>query len=94
MPFGKIWTTVLKSNNARGKKVNKLFSGKQARNTAKSKYIDCHRCMHYYVTWDEDFPHGCRAMKFKGQQLPSALVYQSSGMSCLLYVPNMQPHGS
>ena len=48
--------------------------------------IDCHKCKHYYVTWDENFPHGCRAMKFKGKALPSATVLSSSNMSCLLFV--------
>jgi len=48
--------------------------------------IDCHTCKHYYVTWDESFPHGCRAMKFKGKALPSATVLRSSNMPCLLFV--------
>jgi hypothetical protein len=47
--------------------------------------IDCHKCKHYHVTWDARFPHGCRAMKFKSKQLPSAKVYQHSGRECLLY---------
>jgi len=34
------------------------------------KMIDCHKCEHYYVTWDKHFPHGCKAMKFKSKQLP------------------------
>jgi len=47
--------------------------------------IHCNRCQHYYVTWDKDFPHGCRAMKFKSHQLPSAVVYESSGKACLAF---------
>jgi len=49
------------------------------------KYIDCHRCKHYYVTWDKHFPHGCHAMKFKSKELPSRVVEKNSGMSCLLF---------
>ncbi|RLB83827.1 MAG: uracil-DNA glycosylase [Deltaproteobacteria bacterium] len=49
------------------------------------RYIDCHRCRHYYVTWDKRFPHGCRAMKFKSKELPSCVVGKSSGMPCLLF---------
>ena len=47
--------------------------------------IDCHKCKYYYVTWDERFPHGCRAMKFKGKALPSTTVLSSSNMPCLLF---------
>jgi len=46
--------------------------------------IDCHKCEHYYVTWDKHFPHGCKAMKFKSKQLPSTVVFVSSNIECLL----------
>ncbi|MDI6789541.1 MAG: uracil-DNA glycosylase [Thermodesulfobacteriota bacterium] len=49
--------------------------------------IDCHKCKHYYVTWDKNFPHGCRAMDFKSREFPSTVVQTSSGMSCLLFKP-------
>ncbi len=48
--------------------------------------IDCHKCKHYFVTWEKRFPHGCRAMKFKGRALPSAIVFNSSNMACMLFV--------
>jgi len=44
--------------------------------------INCITCGFYYVTWDKDFPSGCRAMGFKSKQTPSLVVYQSSGMPC------------
>lgn len=47
--------------------------------------IDCHKCEHYYVTWDKNFPHGCKAMDFKSKQLPSVSVFVSSDMECLQY---------
>ena len=47
--------------------------------------IDCHKCKHYYVTWDKHFPHGCKAMKFKSKQLPSTVVFVSSNIECLLF---------
>jgi len=47
--------------------------------------IDCHKCDHYYVTWDKHFPHGCNAMKFKSKQLPSTVVFVSSNIECLLF---------
>jgi len=47
--------------------------------------ITCHRCRHYYVTWDKNFPFGCRAMEFKGRQMPATVVRRTTGGSCLLY---------
>ncbi|HID29977.1 MAG TPA: uracil-DNA glycosylase [Desulfobacterales bacterium] len=49
------------------------------------KHIDCHRCEHYYVTWDKRFPHGCHAMKFKSKDMPSHVVISSSGIPCQLF---------
>jgi hypothetical protein len=46
--------------------------------------IDCHKCEHYYVTWDKNFPHGCKAIGFKSKQLPSIEVRVSSYLDCLL----------
>jgi len=47
--------------------------------------IDCHQCEHYYVTWDKDFPHDCRALKFKSYEFTSKVVYKSSGIPCLMF---------
>jgi hypothetical protein len=49
--------------------------------------IECRMCLHYYVTWDKQLPHGCRAMKFKSKEVPSAVVKKSSGKGCLLFEP-------
>ena len=29
------------------------------------KAPDCIKCVSYYVTWDSNFPHGCKKFKFK-----------------------------
>ena len=47
--------------------------------------IDCHKCKYYYITWEKNFPHGCRAMGFKSKQFPSITVFVSSNQDCLLY---------
>ena len=51
----------------------------------KQNRIDCYQCIHYYVTWDREFPKGCRAMGFKSKKIPSCLVQESSGMQCLKF---------
>ncbi|UCE72268.1 MAG: hypothetical protein JSU99_02875 [Nitrospiraceae bacterium] len=46
------------------------------------KKITCNKCTHFYVTWDKQYPRGCRAMNFKSKDLPSTVVYESSGLEC------------
>ncbi|MEO5348810.1 MAG: hypothetical protein H7836_04105 [Magnetococcus sp. YQC-3] len=47
--------------------------------------IDCRNCCHFQVTWDADFPRGCRAMGFKTSQWPWMEVLRSSGEPCLQF---------
>ncbi|MBI5491775.1 MAG: uracil-DNA glycosylase [Deltaproteobacteria bacterium] len=49
--------------------------------------LDCFKCRHFYVTWDEFFPRGCKALSFKSRELPSAVVLKSSGLDCQMYEP-------
>jgi hypothetical protein len=48
-------------------------------------FIDCHKCKHYYVTWQKAHPHGCKAIGFKSLQLPSIAVFKNSGAPCLSF---------
>jgi hypothetical protein len=45
--------------------------------------VNCYKCEGYYVTWEEQTPHGCRKLGFKSKIIPSIIVYRSSGMTCL-----------
>jgi hypothetical protein len=47
--------------------------------------IDCFTCIHFYVTWDKKHPRGCKALGFKSREIPSLVVFQSSGYDCLRY---------
>jgi hypothetical protein len=49
------------------------------------KRIICQKCKFYYVTWEKNKPHGCKAYNFKSQALPSIVVKQSSGVTCNFY---------
>ena len=49
------------------------------------KRINCRRCQHYFVTWEPTKPHGCRAYGFKSPQIPSLVVFQSSGSDCAMF---------
>jgi len=47
--------------------------------------VICQKCKYYYVTWQQNKPHGCKAYGFKSMQIPSLVVKQSSGIPCTLY---------
>jgi hypothetical protein len=47
--------------------------------------IDCLKCQHFYVTWDTNFPRGCKAFGFKTKTMPSLAVLSSSGEPCLKF---------
>ncbi|KPK02522.1 MAG: uracil-DNA glycosylase [Nitrospira bacterium SG8_35_4] len=49
----------------------------------KRSRVSCYKCIYYFVTWDEKFPRGCRAMNFKSKHMPSTVVFRSSGMDCM-----------
>lgn len=47
--------------------------------------IDCFKCRHFHITWDKNFPYGCRALGFKTRAMPSADVSRASGTHCLSF---------
>ncbi len=47
--------------------------------------INCRNCKHYYITWDNNMPYGCKSFGFKSRQIPSIVVYRSSGKACQGY---------
>jgi hypothetical protein len=50
--------------------------------------IDCRKCRYYFVAWNKQFPHGCRAMGFKSWRYPIDEVRGAlKGADCLLYEP-------
>lgn len=49
--------------------------------------IDCFKCAHLKITWEQAHPRACTAHGFKTKQLPSVVVKKSSGMDCLYFTP-------
>ncbi|MBN2329618.1 MAG: uracil-DNA glycosylase [Candidatus Omnitrophica bacterium] len=54
-----------------------------------SQKANCRNCAHFYITWDKNFPYGCRIMGFKTRRLPCMTVYESSGMDCQSFQPKV-----
>jgi len=52
--------------------------------------IICQKCKYYFVTWQQNRPHGCKAYGFKSQLIPSLVVIQSSRSACSLYQPKIR----
>lgn len=52
---------------------------------SKSRRIDCFKCRHFHVTWDQRNPRGCKIYGFKSKLLPSLVVFQASGDICLQF---------
>ncbi|WP_440027162.1 hypothetical protein [Chromobacterium amazonense] len=51
----------------------------------------CRRCRHYVITYNPDFPYGCRAMGFSSKRLPCVDVQEASGQTCLRFIPKTTP---
>lgn len=49
--------------------------------------INCMKCQHFYITWDANFPRGCKAYGFKTQTMLSLNVLSSSGKPCMNFEP-------
>ncbi len=47
----------------------------------------CRDCRYFMITWDVQFPYGCRAHTFKSKKSPAEEVFEASGMQCLLFAP-------
>jgi hypothetical protein len=46
---------------------------------------NCHSCKNFYITWEKEFPYGCRVMDFKSARLPSLEVEEADGQACLAH---------
>ena len=56
----------------------------------KDEIMNCCKCKHFFVTWDKNFPRGCRLFGFKSRNLPSLTVQQATGKSCINFVARVK----
>jgi hypothetical protein len=59
-------------------------SGPDRKNKRETE-INCFSCQHFYITYDPQFPYGCRAVGFKSRWMPAKGMYASSGMDCQFF---------
>ncbi len=47
---------------------------------------NCRQCKHFYITFDQSMPYGCRKNQIKSKQLPSQVVKAANfGNECVAY---------
>jgi len=61
-----------------------MSSQEESKNT-KAQPPNCLKCQHFYITWDEDLPKGCKIFNFKSQTMPAQVVFKNSGQNCQAY---------
>ena len=48
----------------------------------KSTPNNCMACRYFFITYEPIHPYGCRVLNFKSKEMPSRVVFTSSGMEC------------
>jgi hypothetical protein len=56
--------------------------------------INCFSCCHFYITYETQFPYGCRKAGFKSRLMPSKVMYVYSGIECQLFLEKENPQKS
>ena len=49
--------------------------------------VNCLACRYFYITYEPSHPYGCKSLSFKSKEMPSRVVYISSGMECQSFTP-------
>lgn len=53
--------------------------------------IDCRKCKHYQMTWNQRQPHQCQLFAFRSSRLPCQIVKGTSGSECEGFSPKQRP---
>ena len=49
------------------------------------------RCRAFFITYEKDFPYGCRTFGMKSKLYPSLEVRRASGSECHAFEPKPRP---
>jgi len=47
--------------------------------------MNCAQCAHFFITWEKDFPYGCKAYEIKAKTAPYIEVLSNTGVPCLTF---------
>ena len=45
-------------------------------------FVKCHGCKYFFITYRPHKPYGCKAYGFISKNIPSLVVFQTSGIKC------------
>jgi hypothetical protein len=48
---------------------------------------NCHQCKHFYITWNQKIPNGCKKFGIQCRELPSAIVKAAGMGDCQGFTP-------
>ncbi len=51
--------------------------------------MNCKKCQFFYITWDKNFPYGCKQYEIKSKTTPDVQVLVNTGIACLGYQPKI-----
>jgi len=46
------------------------------------KEINCLKCEHFKITWNNNFPRACTVFEIKTKNMPSVDVFYATGQKC------------
>ncbi len=52
-----------------------------------TKRADCLHCRAFYITYEAEFPYGCRSFAMKSKTMPAIEVRRASGQECKAFEP-------
>jgi hypothetical protein len=52
---------------------------------------NCSQCRHFYITWDQKTPHGCRRFGIQCKDQPSKIVNMAGLGNCQGFEPKKRP---
>lgn len=51
----------------------------------------CNRCKHFFITWNQATPYGCRLYGIMSKQRPSVIVKSAGSGECQGFSPKNAP---
>jgi len=68
-----------------------VYSGSQPDSGGINRRPQCLACRHYFITFDQELPYGCRAFAFKSRLAPCLEVQSASQNECLRFEAKRPP---
>lgn len=61
-------------------------------NPGEGRAPNCLQCVYFKVSWDRRFPRACRFFGIKSRELPSHVVFRTTGTHCPSFKKSPRVH--